>query len=139
MELKFGGVWGGPVSLETISIVFLVGLILLATWIVLRRVTNPRVSGMAPALLLAVLAWYGLTTAMIASLGVQTGEDPMARNSTLGGWLAELRRILHGNVANTRSPKRPPNNGAAADPGARHGIGRWYYLCGAPGRLSAWR
>ena len=93
MELKFGGVWGGPVSLETISIVFLVGLILLATWIVLRRVTNPRVSGMAPALLLAVLAWYGLTTAMIASLGVQTGEDPMARNSTLakgllaGWWL----------------------------------------------------
>jgi hypothetical protein len=93
MELKFDNVWGGPFSFGTVAIVFLVGLILLATWMLLRKATNPRVSGVSPALLLALLAWYGGTTVVVAKLGVQAGVDPEARNSSLalrllvGWWL----------------------------------------------------
>ena len=94
MELKFNNVWGGPVSLETMSCVFLVGVILLASWILLRKATNPRVSGLGPLLLLASLAWYGITTVMIARLGIQAGEEPMERNIAfargllVGWWVA---------------------------------------------------
>ena len=93
MELKFNNVWGGPVSLQTMSVVFLIGLILTAIWILLRKATNPRISGMGPVLLLVLLAWYGCNTVTIAKLGVQVGVDPMARNLTLarsflvGWWL----------------------------------------------------
>lgn len=99
MEFKFSSVWDGPVSLETIGVVFLVGLILVAAWTLLRKATNPRVSGMGPVLLLALLAWYGGSTVMIAKLGVQTGADPMARNSLLARGLLVCWWLVSGVAA----------------------------------------